>query len=492
MNAESPSSPPTLKAAALSFSILPGAGVPTVGKTGARVLEVVSPLKTTLTLLDDGNQRLCIIASHFNTPKAFNVSPLLRGAVAEELGLAISQVLLFVSHNHTDVKMAENQIEAYEALSLTAAEIPQPDWLPAGKEMLAQLRATARKLPSLLQPVSVWWTQGSEGRITYNRKGRRADGSSYLMREEDRDLVGVDFCGDIDREAPLVFLKNEAGEVVTALVQFTGHPVTAFHPERPVVFGDWPQEACDLVAAHFSPTDPVPVSFLQGCAADVNAKGMFRGGVELSRQFGRLLAESYVHALDEARPSRRDGFDYAVERVAVPLAPLPSPETLRAEIAEMEDFIRRAQSGDQDTLHCAGLNFSRELSPAYRAKLIEGVLPWSRWALDLHQQGKAESVPTVLESEIYVLRIGDVGLVGMPFEPFQGIGRQMRAGSPLPLTIPCGYVNTSCGYLTDSPNTGDGEYMSAHYRYSRFRPPYAKPAGDVLAIRAVETLRRFV
>ncbi len=33
--------------------------------------------------------------------------------------------------------------------------------------------------------------------------------------------------------------------------------------------------------------------------------------------------------------------------------------------------------------------------------------------------------------------------------------------------------------------------MSANYRYSRFRPPYAKPGGDVIAIQALETLRRF-
>ena len=36
------------------------------------------------------------------------------------------------------------------------------------------------------------------------------------------------------------------------------------------------------------------------------------------------------------------------------------------------------------------------------------------------------------------------------------------------------------GYLPDGPNTGDREYMSAFYRYTKFRPPYRKPAGDVL------------
>ena len=93
--------------------------------------------------------------------------------------------------------------------------------------------------------------------------------------------------------------------------------------------------------------------------------------------------------------------------------------------------------------------------------------------------------------EIYVFRLGDVGVVGMPFEPFQGIRRRIRDHSPLPLAIPCGYVNVSHGYLTDGPNTGDREYMSAHYRYTKFRPPFRKPAGDVMADKGVEILRRF-
>jgi len=89
------------------------------------------------------------------------------------------------------------------------------------------------------------------------------------------------------------------------------------------------------------------------------------------------------------------------------------------------------------------------------------------------------------------LRLGDVGIVGMPCEPFQGIGRQIRRGSPLPLAIPCGYTNGSHAYITDAANTGDREYMSAFYRYTKFRPPYEKPAGDVMAARAVEILNRF-
>ena len=484
--------PRSLRAAALEFAILPDQGGPTSGKTGATVREVAGPLRTTMLLLEEGGERLCLVSTHFNQPKACNLSPLLRGIVAAELGLPPSRILLFVSHNHTDTQLAENQVEAYAALSLPPEELPEPVLLPVGEEMVARLREGARRLRERLQNVTVSWTLGREGRITYNRKGRRADGNTYLMREEDREVVGADFNVDIYREALLVLLKNDGGEVVAAIVQFTGHPVSCYHPEKPVVFGDWPQVACEIVGKALAPDNPPPVAFLQGCAADVNAKGMFRGGVDLSRKFGEMLAGSYLEALPRLRPSARGGFDYAVETVGIPLAPLPDAAALEAEIAEMEDFIRRAADGDEDTLACVGLNFPRELTPAYRGKLVEGVLPWSRWALERHRRGEADAVARSLPTELYVLRLGDVAIVGMPFEPFQGIGRRMRAASPLPLMVPCGYVNNSYGYLTDGSNTGDGEYMSAHYRYSRFRPPYATPAGDVLAIRAVETLRRFV
>ncbi|MBL9113598.1 MAG: hypothetical protein JNJ83_01220 [Verrucomicrobiaceae bacterium] len=484
---------PVLKAAALEFDLVPGTGGPTSSKVGALVQKVEGPLKTTVTLLEGNSGRVCIIASHMNSPKGANISPLIRRTAAEALDMPFERVLLMLSHNHTDLNLVSNHIEAYSAISMKPEELPEPKLVPAGEDFLKQLTATAKQLPARLQPVTVWWAMGSEGRISYNRKGYRADGSTYLIREEDRDLLGTDFNGDMDREAPIVVLKNTKGEVVTAITHFTAHPCSCFHPEKPIIFGDWPQVACEHLAQHFSPTKPIAVSFLQGCAGDVNSKGMFRGDADLSRKYGRMLADSYIAALADLKPSKRDGLDFAIEQVRIPLAPLPPADVLKAEIAEMEDFIKRATAGDENTLRCLGHNFPRELTPAYRGKLIEMILPWSQWALEMHQQGKAGSVAKTLDVDIQVLRIGDVGIVGMPFEPFQGIGRQIRAGSPLPLSLPCGYTNLSYGYLTDGANTNPdhGEYMSAHYRYSKFRAPYAKPAGDVIATQALETLRRF-
>ena len=486
--ADAPAKPPLLRAAAIQFGIAPEPNAATASRTGARAGRVVGPLKTTVILFDDGTTRLCLVTTHFGDTTRANVCELFRNTVAGDLRLPASHVLLLTSHNHSSVSFAKNRVALYES---QAKPVPQARLLPIGEKFLESLRSHAKRLPEMLQPVTVWWAEGHEDRITYNRKGRRADGTTYFMREEDRVMVGKDYSGDVDAQAPVVVFKNEAGQVVAALVQFTGHPVTSYHPERPVVFGEWPQVACDRLAEHFDERGTIPVGFLQGCAGDVNSKEMFTGGVERATEFGRMLGQSYVDALAKLQPSRRDGLDFALEKVDVLLAPLPSAQVLIDELKEMDDFIRRAKSGDEDTLFCVGLNFPRALTPAYRARLVELIRPWNQWALALHEAGRADSVARYLEMEIAVIRLGDVGLVGMPCEPFQGIGRQIRRHCPLPIGIPCAYMNASHGYITDGPNTGDREYMSAFYRYTKFRPPLKKPAGDVMAERAVEVLDRF-
>jgi hypothetical protein len=264
-----------------------------------------------------------------------------------------------------------------------------------------------------------------------------------------------------------------------------------YHPEKLVASGDWPQIACRALAKKLR---GAPVSFLQGCAGDVNSKHMFSASVALSKRYGAWLGATYCGALRKLRQSGRDGYDFEAPRVGVPLGGVPTAAALEREVEEILGFIRRAKANDDDTQSCVGLNFPRAMSPAYRGKLVEYILPWSRWALRVRRRGAEKKLPRELPLDVYVLRLGDVAIVGMPTEPFMGIGRLIRDGSPFPLTIPCGYVNQAIGfvgYIPDAANTGDREYMSAFHRYTRFLPPFRRPAGDVLARAAIATLRGF-
>lgn len=480
----SESNVPRLKVAALEFEITPDAEMTVDVRHGGKATEIASGLKTMVMLLEDEGKRLCLVTTHFGPSIPVNVSQLLRETLAEDLGLPVSGVLIFTSHNHTSVALASNGVLAYNAYATPA---PEAELLPVGEAFLTSLRECAGRLPAMLVRVTVWQAEGSEDRITYYRKGRREDGTTYLMREEDREKLGDDFQGDVDHEAPIIVFKNVEGAPVAGLVQFTGHPVTAFHPENTVVFGEWSQVACDIVSEKIA----APVGFLQGCAGDVNSKEMFTGGVSRSTQFGEMLGSSYLKALENLKRSEREGMDVALETVRLPLAPLPSPESLREEMAVIDDFMQRAEAGDENTLECVGQNFASGLSPRYRAWLISLVRPWNLWALELHEREAESSVADFQEMEIAVIRVGDVGIVGLPCEPFQNIGRQIRKQSNLPLTIPCGYMNINHGYIADSKNLGDNEYMSAHHRYTKFRAPLRAPAGDVLASAGAKRLNDF-
>ena len=473
-----------IRAAATSFLNTPRVGSRTHGSLGARVSKVHGPIKTTLTLLEGNGVRLAMVCGD----DCGGAAEAIKTVAGEALALNTDRVLVFSTHAHSSCALTKGELHNFKH----GSKRDGTGLLPLGRQVLGDLKRAARELPSMLRPVQVWWALGREDRITYNRKGRRADGSSYLMREEDRLALGTDFRGDIDADAPVVCLKDEGGEPVTFLTQFTGHPITCYNPLAPVVYGGYPYAACEVLARQYGRSCPVPVTFFQGFAGDTNSKEMFIGGLRRSRQFGRLLGQSYVAASKRMVPSRSESLQYAVETAQVPLRPLPSLRTLLRERREINDFIRRAEAGDEDTLLCLGLNMTRKLSLRYRQKMVETMLPWSDWAIGLHKARKASSVPEHLPIRVHVLRLGDVGLVGVGAEPFLGVGRQIKERSPLPLTIPCGYMDKYFGYVPDGPNTGDNEYMSAYYRYAPGTPPFRKPGGDVIARTAVSVLKRMV
>jgi len=466
------------------FSTVPKLGSTTPNLTKVQAGKVVGPLKTTVVLLHEGSLRVCLVANPFFTDEEGAYTAVQR-QVSMALNIPTNNVVVFSSHDHCVPALTVGPAWTWKR---PLGQKVTVKLLDLGRRFVKQVVDAARRLPDRLEPVSVWYAVGQEDRMTYNRKGRRADGTTYLMREEDRRMLGTDFRGDIETDAPIVCLKNARGTPVCFLVQYTGHPVTAYHPERPVIYGEWPQVACEQLSRRYS---NVPVSFLQGCAGDINSKEMFFGNVKRSEQFGGYLARAYIGAAKNLKASKRQGMNFEMIRVNVSLMRLPGRKTVEREIGEIRDFIRRANAGDENTLSCVGLNFPRSLSPAYRAALVKMILPWSQRTLSLHKQGKADRSPKTVEMEVAVLRLGDVGIVGLPGEPFCGIGRLIKKLSPLPLAIPCGYTNFSFGYITDAPNTGDREYMSSFYRYTKYRPPYRKPAGDVLARQAAKKLKQF-
>lgn len=479
-----------LQVSAESFSIRPKEG--SEGRTLMKnqASKIFTPLTSSIFLLRDGDLLVAVLTSHFMT-HYYRFSNITRKRVGEALGIPPEQVFCFSSHNHCVVKLNENQYSFGN---------PQPDLvLPEteltddGRELLEKYVDAAVRLNPRLQNATVRCGRGHERRISHNRKGRRADGSTYLMREEDRLMLGVDFCGDIDDEAYVIGFFDFENRPIGMLTQFTAHPVTAFHCDHPVVHGEFPQIACEDLSTAMG---GVPVGFLQGCAGDTNSKGLLAAtpaeeNALRAERYGHQLGETFIEIASRLVPSERSDLRLLLREVTLPFDRVPPKEQLETRLAAAERFLQDCDAGDEETTRgCDGLNFPSNMSVPYRKELIRPIRDWLQWALSFHSEGRLEEAPKSTTLRTAALRVGDVGIFGMPCEPLLGIGRQIKRAAEVPFAIPCGYMNdSSIAYVPDSPNARDLDYVSAFYRYTRTMLPYALPAGDTLAEAGINMLK---
>ena len=80
------------------------------------------------------------------------------------------------------------------------------------------------------------------------------------------------------------------------------------------------------------------------------------------------------------------------------------------------------------------------------------------WAAELRQAMERHAVPAELRAEVFVAAINNVRLIGLPFEPYSGIGlaikRNLRPGH----TLVAGYSNGLYGYCPTRQAKDAGGY----------------------------------
>jgi hypothetical protein len=457
----------TLELSCASFDCTPPLGfpAPTYGANPV-VRKIDGPIDTRIFALRQGD--LCIGWGNSD----YNVFEETRERLAKTLGTPVSRTIFSCTHNHSTIDLKG---------------LGEKDKTGFTQRFYGDLDKAVASLKDHFVPVSVSWGTGLETEITYNRKGRRPDGTTYFMREEDRVKLPASYVGQIDPTATVVRFDRGNGLPMLLVTHFTGHPVIAYNLEQPVVDPDFSGWALiDLLEA-YAPAHPVGV-FLQGCAGDINAKGMFSGPA-LARESGDKLGKVFIQASKHTHKIANPRLGFVSGVAHVPYAPLPPIPQLAKEKTELLAFQKRVDAGDRDTLHVLGYNFSETMTMGYRRSLADPFLKWTEWAIQMQKEGRPRPYDS-LAVTVDVVSIGDLAIVAMPHELFSGIGLSIRAQSPFACTVPAAYSNGIFpNYIGTSKDVGDREYVSAFYRYA-MRPPYAKPAGDAIADKAVELLNK--
>ncbi len=456
-----------LEVACTSFDCTPPLGfpAPTFGANPV-IRRIDGPTETRLFALRQGH--LCIGWGNSD----YGLFDETRHRLASALRIPVAHTIHSCTHNHSTIQ--------------TSAVGPK-DKTGFTQSFYANLEKAAASLNGKFVPASVSWAAGEESTITYNRKGHRPDGTTYLMREEDRIKLPASYKGSIDSQATVIRFDARDGNPLLFVTHFTGHPVISYSLEEPISNPDYSGWSIIDLTAAYSSAHPVGV-FLQGCAGDINAKGMF-SGPKLARESGAKLGKVFIETSRHTRKIENPKLGFASGVAHVPYGPLPPIAQLEKEKKELLAFQKRVDAGDPDTLHVLGYNFSETMKMGYRRALADPFLKWTDWAIEMQKQGKERPIDS-LPARINIVSIGDIAVVTMPYELFSGIGLSIRHRSPFTYTVPAAYSNAIApNYIGTSKDVGDREYMSSFYRYA-LKPPYAKPAGDAIADKAVALLQK--
>lgn len=428
-------------------------------QTHSRATGIDLPLWATALVITDGDTGVVILDLDLGilTVDDGNV---LRAQISEVTGFPVGNVRASYTHTH-----------AGPVWSGAFGDDDRP-----GNELVADYRVSVfartvgavREAMEGLQPCRLDAGYG-RSEIGVNRRLTSPDGRVVVSQNpdgfKDPTLLAVRI-DDLD-ERPLA-----------SIVGFGAHPIIlAF--QNSLISPDYPGVAKRVVEL----ATGAPCLFLQGCAGDQMTVEGLTGDTAVSRRMGTRLgydASSVLIGLKSKPVSRR--WDRVVESGA-PLGmwieepsderPVPlvcAVETLHLPLRDLPEVAEARASADELVGVAVAMARSDTSAPEdraeanFRAKRASMIARWSEWGGDRGY----------LETELHGIRIGPVGLVGFPGEPFASIGADARNNSPLPFTHLGGYTNGWLGYVPTA-----SEFPRAGYEVE-WGSAYTDKAADLL------------
>lgn len=355
--------------------------------------------------------------------------------VAAYVGLPEDAVILHGLHTHTGPALGAN--EDYDNF------------------LLSRLQEAAAQALADCKPVAdVRWTESEAKGMAFVRRFYLNNGTvitnpagHYL------DMMTKPAC-ETDESLRLIrILRQDAPEI--ALVNFQSHPDniggTKYSADYPGIFRTKVEQL----------RENTHCVFLQGCQGqmviDGRGKDVVRqpAGPDKAYSYGIKLAEISAGLFDRTVPTGMAGLSYGKKsvRLLTKWDPARMPEALR--ILQLHDEGRDLDIHPEQKIANYILSEARQLKKLDAAK-------------DTHRDTAA-----------YGIAFCGLAVVGLPGEPFNEIGKQVRKNAKFPVTCVLCNSNGSAGYIPTAQAHDQGGY-EAH------NTPFRKGTAEQLADTADE------
>lgn len=381
---------------------------------------VLDPLRVKTLTIGLGETTLVVAAFDLIGIDSATVKEI-REEIQRQTGIAPEYVFIHGTHTHTGATLAEIK----DRLPRQAAE--------AVKEALNQR----------IQESTVTLGTGQENTVAFIRRYLMKDGSVRTNPGRTNTEV-VRPIGRIDPTVTVITFSSAK----TMLVSYGLH-LDCIGGEK--FSADYPYHLTQAVKESLG--EEWNVIYLNACCGNVNHINVNnpaqRSGYEESQRIGRTLAQVALAAHKNARP-------IAIDRLASRTAIVDSPA--RPVPQDLLDWAR--QQMRENAVQASTRQFNEETP----AKIVE----------------RAEAQNTPIPAEIIAMRIGPVGIVGLPVEAFQEVGADIKARSLLDPTLTIGITGGYMGYLPHPRGYDEGGY-EATFGSARFERETSELWSDTAA-----------
>ena len=380
----------------------------------------------------------------------------IRKAIAEQTTVGFNNIIISVTHSHSTPN----------AEPLTG---PCPFFkLLKERSLQAATEAFDARKPSQIGHDLVYIAGAS-----FNQRVPMDNGGVKFVRDWREALAAG---GPVDPRLNVIRVDKENGKPIACWVRFAAHPACVIF-DAPLS-AEFPGYMADELSGIFN----VPVFFGYGAAGDVNMIPMF-GKESDSARLGHQIAETVSPVFEKIRTHVPKRFVVANSTVDLPLAPMPSLETLDEEIRQIEQF-KEDLAEHPDLEWVIGINCKKDWPVEKKKATVTVLAEWAALAKKAIKDGK--TFPKTWPSALSAVIIDDLSLVYYAGEPFTRIGLVLAARSPLTETLLLATSNGCDGYVGMDEDIRRGGYETytnarAYMLAEDQRPlPYAPGAAEHL------------
>lgn len=376
----------------------------------------------------DGKKALLIVLDNVGIPQDIIFDFI--DAISKKTGVDREGIFISCTHTHTGPELG-NDPEKSNPL--------RNEYLEALKRKIVEVSETAI---ADLKDAKMGYGVGKAPNVAFIRRFRMKDGSIRTNPGVNNPDI-LHPIGEIDDRVSVVRFDRENAETLV-FVNFANHPDVVGGTK---ISGDWPALTRKTVEKVLDNTKCLVFNGAQGDINHVNVhptkgdfNGMFMDFDDVSRGYShalyiaRVVTGGVLQAFDKVNYTDVCTLTYKQVKIDLP-SQMPKPEELtRARhIVELHESGRDAEIGE------AGMMLTTVVAEAERMVRLEF---------------GPESFPMTLSG----ISLGEVAFIGIPGEPFNQIGREIKDTEGYSLIIPNCCTNGYEGYFPTAEAYIEGGY----------------------------------